>query len=73
MLGLQWDSYEAYCLDEAVIFFGLQVEAKLESAGHKESKEERKLKRARETVMDKIFGKENAKKQAFADPATMFN
>lgn len=71
-MGLKWDSYEAYCLDEAVIFFGMQLENKLESAGHKPSKEEKKISRAREQVMDKIFGTKE-KKQVFADPAAMFN
>lgn len=72
MLGLKSNSYEAYCLDEAVIFFGLQVESRLDAAGHKPGKEERKIKQAREKVLDTIFGSEDEKKTQFADPAAMF-
>lgn len=71
-MGLRWDSYEAYCLDEAVVFFGLQVENKLEAAGHKPSKEERKVKAAREKILDALLGDEEVKKTSFADPAAMF-
>ena len=70
LLGLERGSYEAYCLDEAVIFFGLRLENMLESAGHKPGKEERRAKQAQERVLDKIFGKE--KSSGFADPALMF-
>lgn len=71
MLGLKWDSYEAYCLDEAVIFFGLQLEAALDKAGHKPSKQDRKVMAARTRVLDKVLGTEK-KNAGFADPAAMF-
>lgn len=71
LIGLPSGSYEAYCLDEAVIFFGLRLENMLESAGHKPGKEERKAKQAQERVLNKIFG--NEKSSGFADPGLMFN
>lgn len=70
LLGLRPGSFEAYCLDEAVIFFGLQVESKLEAAGHKPGKEEKRLQAAREKVIGEIFG--TKKSSGFADPALMF-
>lgn len=66
------DSYVAYCLDEAVTFFGLSLENKLEEAGHKQSKEERKAKAARDQVLDRIFGTNKKKTKGYADPALMF-
>lgn len=67
-LGLPSNSYEAYCVDEAVIFFGLQLQSELEKAGHKPSKDERKTNEARKRVLDKVLGKEEVKGAGFADP-----
>lgn len=73
LLGLERDSYEAYCLDEAVIFYGMSVENMLEEAGHRPSKEERKAKAARERILDRLFSDdEEGKTSGFADPAAMF-
>ncbi len=72
LLALQPDSYEAYCLDEAVIFFGMQLEGMLDEAGEKPDKESLKLERARQRVLDKIFGKPKDQGSGFADPAAMF-
>jgi hypothetical protein len=72
-LGVEAGTYEAYCLDEAVIYFGMRVETMLESAGHKPSKEERRAKAAREALINKLFSNETDKKSGFADPAAMFN
>lgn len=73
LLGVE-DDYAAYCLDEAVVYFGMTLENMLESAGHKPSKEERRAKQARERLIEKIFSKdkEQAKGTGFADPAAMF-
>lgn len=71
-MGLEPDSYVAYCLDEAVIYFGLTVEAKLDEAGHKPSKEERRARAAREKIMDTLFDPESKKTSGYADPALMF-
>ena len=76
LLGLASDSYEAYCLDEAVIYFGLMVESELDEAAQgKKSREQRRAEQARKRVMDRILGEEDQKKQgssSFADPAQMF-
>lgn len=72
LLGLVGHSYEAYCLDEAVVFFGMSLEQMLDEAGHKASKEERKVKAARERLMKKIFDPEEKQGTGFADPAAMF-
>ena len=72
ILGLDEGSYEAYCLDEAVIFFGMALESDLEQAGHKPSKEERRAKAAREALLAKVLGDEKKQGAGFADPALMF-
>lgn len=72
LLGLEKGSYEAYCLDEAVIYFGSSLENKLQEAGHKPSKEERRAKAAREAILRKIFAQDDDKGTGFADPALMF-
>lgn len=70
-LGLDRDSYEAYCVDEAVIYFGLALEGMLEDAGHKPGKEERAAQFARDRIMAQVFGEDKAG-SGFADPALMF-
>lgn len=70
LIGLKSGTYEAYCLDEAVIYFGMSLENMLEEAGNKPGKEERKAKNARERVLAKVFGED--KSSGFADPASMF-
>lgn len=75
LLGLEADSYEAYCLDEAIVYFGTSVESLLEKAGSKPSKGERKAQAARERLLSKILEPEDGKsksKAGFADPALMF-
>ena len=45
----------------------------LEEAGEKPGKAERKAKRARDAVLDKVFAKDGETKgSGFADPAVMF-
>lgn len=70
LLSVESD-YVAYCVDEAVIYFGLVLENMLEEAGHKPDKHERRAKAARDALLDKVFGKEKAG-SGFADPAAMF-
>lgn len=70
-LGLRSDSYEAYCLDEAVIYFGLALENMLQEAGQKPSKGDRKAQAAREALLNKVFGKGEGS-SGYADPALMF-
>lgn len=74
MLGMDPTSYRAYCLDEAVIFFGMRVEAELEEAAEgKKSKEQRAAESRQQKVFDRIFGKQEGQGSGFADPALMFN
>jgi hypothetical protein len=73
LLGLKENTYEAYCLDEAVIYFGMTLQNRLEQAGHKPSKEERKAEAARKRILDQVLSEEDEKKgSGFADPAAMF-
>lgn len=73
ILGIEQGTYPAYCLDEAVIFFGLTLESMLEKAGQKPSKEERRVMRARESLLEKVLGDDDEpkKNKGFADPALM--
>lgn len=75
LLGLQRrddEGYVAYCLDQAVGHFGVSVEVDLENAGHRPSKEERKMENARKQVLARYFGDEVVGKR-FADPAAMMS
>ena len=74
LLGIKPASIEGYCLDEAVIYFGMSLENMLEQAGVKPSKEERRAQAARERLLDRVLAEEGEEKQAsgFADPAAMF-
>lgn len=65
-------SYAAYCLDQAVAYFGLTLEAKLAEAGHKPSKGERKTKAAQERILNQVFKSSEEDTKSFADPAAMF-
>lgn len=71
-MGLRGDTYEAFCLDEAVIYFGLALEAELEEAGVTPTKEDRKIMAARQRVLDRVLGKDEVKGSGYADPALMF-
>lgn len=66
------NTYVAYCLDQAVIFFGLQFEGMLQEAGHKQGKEERRSAAARDKLVNQMFSPEAQKGTGFADPALMF-
>jgi hypothetical protein len=71
LLNIRLSNYVAYCLDEAVVFFGLQLEGMLDEAGQKPDKESARIERERKRVLDKIFGDGDDTKH-FADPAVMF-
>lgn len=71
LLAIEND-YVAYCLDEAVIFFGLTMENMLDEAGHKPGKDERKARAARERLLNKVLGNDD-QTSGYADPALMFN
>lgn len=72
LLGLTPGSYEAYCFDQAVWYFGSQVSHKVEEAGRKPVKGEQQQKAAQERELKKILGGANAK-QTYADPALLFD
>jgi hypothetical protein len=71
LIGLPSNSYSAYCLDEAVIYFGMMLENMLEEAGTKPSKADRKAQRSRERILNKVLGTGQAD-TGYADPALMF-
>jgi hypothetical protein len=72
LLDIQLSNYVAYCLDEAVVFFGMQLEAMLDEAGQKPDKESARIERERKRVLDKVFSDESTESQHFSDPAVMF-
>lgn len=71
LFGLTAGSYEAYCFDQAVWYFGTQVTHRVEKVGHKPYKGEATAKAAQERELKKILGDGDAKQQ-FADPAMLF-
>lgn len=68
---MQLGSYEAYCFNEAVWFFGTTVSGELEAAGQKRNKGDGRVQSARKRVLDKFLADPNAPKQ-YADPALLF-
>jgi hypothetical protein len=67
ILGLTQGSYEAYCLDQAIWYFGSTVQSELERAGQKKAKGEAQLINARKRVLAKYLGKD-AGAQQYATP-----
>lgn len=65
------NNYVAYCFDEAVVFFGLQLESMLDEAGQKPDKESKRVEAAQTRILNRIFGDEKAG-SGYADPAAMF-
>lgn len=73
IIGLTDGSYEAYCFDQAVWYFGSVLESELEQAGHKRQKGEGQREAARKKILAKYLdevGKPSH--QQFADPAALF-
>lgn len=70
-LGLTPGSYEAYCFDQAVWYFGSQVSHRVEKAGRKPVKGEASQQAAQERELKKILDGDSAK-QVYADPALLF-
>lgn len=71
LLGLTSGSYEAYCLDQAVWYFGSQVQNELDQAGQPKAKGQGKVDSARKRVFAKYMSEGSTKGQ-FADPAALF-
>lgn len=72
VLGLETGSYAAYCLDQAVWYFGSQVQNELENAGIDTPKGQGKIDSARKRVMNKYLNEPGNTKGQFADPAMLF-
>ena len=72
LLGLTSGSFEAYCLDQAIWYFGSHIENEIEQAGHKKQKGEGQLIAARKRVLSKYLDSGETKGQ-FADPAALFS
>lgn len=72
-LGLTRGSYEAYCLDEAVWYFGTIVESELEKATQprKKAKGQAAAEAARKRVIAQYFGPEGGSQGQFMDPAIL--
>lgn len=70
-LGLTEGSYEAYCLNQAVWYYGSTLQSELEKAGRTRAKGEAKTEQARTRVLSKYLGKQETQK--FADPSALFN
>lgn len=67
------DDYVAYCLDQAVGYFGRNLEAELEKAGSG-AKNEEDAEWKRQRVLDNFLGEDDKPQRGlFADPAAMFN
>lgn len=74
ILGLTAGSYEAYCFDQVIWYFGSTVSGELEQAGRKKQKGETKIVAARKKVLSKFLDEPGAndKPGKFADPALLF-
>lgn len=67
------DDYVAYCLDQAVGYFGRTLEAELEKAGS-DAKNESEAEFKRKRVLSDWLGEdEKPQRGMFADPAAFFN
>jgi hypothetical protein len=64
-------SYEAYCLDEAVWYFGTIVQSEVEKAGQKKVKGQARTESARKRVLDKYLTPAGKGGSGFADPAAL--
>lgn len=73
MMGLTPGSYEAWCFDEAVWYFGSVITSELEKVGRpkgKGAKGQASAEAQRTRVLNKYLG--NAAPVKFADPAALF-
>jgi hypothetical protein len=71
LLNIQ-DDYVAYCLDQAVAYFGRTLESELEKAGSG-AKNESEAEWKRKAVLERFLGEDDKPQRGmFADPAAMF-
>ena len=73
ILGLTPGSYEAYCLDQAVWYFGSQLTSMVEAAGRtgRKPKGQASAEAAQKRVLTQVLEGYDAPQQ-FADPAAFF-
>lgn len=70
LLGLH-DEYEAYCVDEAVAYFGSTLEYELDKI---EAKSQEETRRRRKAILQKyLFPEDKPTESNFADPALFFS
>ena len=72
LIGLTSGSYEAFCLDQAVWYLGTRIQGQLDKVGRKRDRKEAANSAARERLMKKMLGQEDAGNSGFADPAALF-
>lgn len=66
------DDYVAYCLDQAVGYFGRTLEAELEKAGS-DAKNDEEAEWKRQRVLSSFLGEDKKPQRGmFADPAALF-
>ena len=65
------DEYPAWCLDQAVRYFGTALENEMDEASANEKKAE-KAKAARQRVLDRVLFPGETPKKRYADPGAKF-
>jgi len=72
LLGVE-DPYAAYCIDQAVAYWGRHLESEMDKA-ERNTKNEDAATRARQAVLDRYMPRPENQKHTgnFSDPAAMF-
>jgi len=64
------DSYDAYCLDEAIAYFGNEVTSRLERVDGKDSAQ---IERKQQRILTRLLGDEQTPSRGqFNDPSSFF-
>lgn len=74
ILGEKRGSYRAWCLDQAVQYFGNYIEVELDKVGQKSNAKQRKLEADRKRKLEQLLDPtpEVPKKGQYMDPALFF-
>lgn len=70
-MGLTPGSYEAFCFDQAIWYFGTSLQSELEQVGVKKSSEESSNEATRKRILNRFLGAPEAKQQ-YMDPSVLF-
>jgi hypothetical protein len=70
-VGLTPGSYEAFCFDQAVWYFGTSLQSELEQVGMKKSSEEASNEATRKRILNRFLGTPEEKQQ-YMDPSVLF-